>query len=99
MDVVNCASLFVILCSGVVVQASLIVNFIANYEELTKLNNECKQTVREQKQLNANLTNKMVEVEDLQQEVVSLNNVNSNLQQEVTSLKAKMDQQSELKFC
>ena len=99
MDGLNCASLFVILCGGGVVQASLIVNFIANYEELTKINDECEQTVQEQKQLNANLTKKMMGLEDLQQEVVSLNNVNSNLQQEVTSLKAKMDQQSELKLC
>ncbi len=69
MGIFRCVGLFALLC-GVVIEAGKFENFIFNIEEITAINAECnktvaeyKETLQEQKEINSNLTNKIVELE------------------------------------
>ena len=57
-------SLFSIISAFVaVVEAGKFENFIVNVEEITKIAKECEQTVEAQKEIIANLTNKIAQLE------------------------------------
>ncbi len=76
MEVLSCVGLFAVMC-GVALGTGRFENFVVKVEQITKINEECKQTVEEQKETNANqireinamkeakaiLTNKIVELE------------------------------------
>ncbi len=58
MEVLSCVALFAVMYS-VAVEAGKFEKFVVNVEKLTKINAECKEIVEEQKETNANLTNRI----------------------------------------
>ncbi len=86
MEVVGFVALFAVMC-GVLVEAGKLENFVVNVEKITKINDECKETVEKHAQVVANLTDK---IQTLEAKNVELEAKNEALNSTLTAIQGKV---------